>query len=99
MVNSELIVGHDRMKKVVRIYFALLQELLTTIRTIGTLNWCQQFQYPPYANLLHAQLTVRDIMDDGFWNGQFFSYATDRDLPITHYDPFDGFDVFLGSDG
>ena len=73
--------------------------LMTIIDTIGTLNWCQQFQYPPCANLLHAQLIVHDLMGDGFWNGQFVSYATERDLSITHYDPFYSFDVFIGSDG
>ena len=33
-------------------------------------------------------------MDDGFWNGQFVSYVTDRDFPITHYDPFHGASMF-----
>ena len=96
MVNPGLIAGYDAIKKLGRIYFALLQELLTTI---GTLNWYQQFQYPPCANLLHAQLIVHDLMDDSFWNAQFVSYTTNKDLPITHYDPFYGFDVFVGSDG
>ena len=53
-------------KKVDQIYFALLQELLTTIHTIGTLNWCQQFWYSLCASLLHAQLMVHDLMDGGF---------------------------------
>ena len=73
MVNPGLIAGYDRMKKVVRIYFSLLQELLTIIHMIGKLNWCQQFRYSPCANLLHARVIVHDLMDDGFWNGQFFS--------------------------
>ena len=68
-MNLGLIAGYDRMKKVVRIYFALLQKLLATIHTIDTLNWCQQFQYPPCANLLHVLLIVHDLLD----NGQFFS--------------------------
>ena len=97
MVSPGLIAGYDAIKKVVRICFALVQELLTTIHTIGKLNWCQQFQYPPCANL-HAPVIVYDLMDGGFWNGQFVSYATDRDSSVTYYDPFYGFDVFLGSD-
>ena len=66
MVNPGLIVDYDAIKKVGRIYFALLQELLTTIHTIGTLNFCQQFQYLPCANLLHAHVIVHDLMDGGF---------------------------------
>ena len=92
-MNSGFIAGYDAIKKLDRIYLALLQELLTTIYTIGTLNWCQQFRSPPCANLLHAHVIVHDLMDDGFWNGQLFSQATDRDLPITHYDLFYGFNV------
>ena len=99
MVNPGLIAGYDAIKNLSRIYFALSQELLITIYTIGTLNWCQKFRYLPCANLLHAQLIVHDLMDDRFWNAPFVSYATDGDLPITHYDPFYGFNVFVGSDG
>ena len=73
MVNPGLIAGYNAIKKLGRIYFALLQELLTTIHTIGTENWCQQFRSPLCANLLHAHVIVHDLMDDGFWNGQFFS--------------------------
>ena len=94
VVNPGLIAGYDAIKKLDRIYFVVLQELLTTIHTIGTLNWCQQFRSPPCANLLHPQLIVHDLMD----NGQFFSYATNRDLSIMHYDPFYGFNVFIDSD-
>ena len=66
VANPGLIAGYDRMENVFRIYFALLQELLTTQWTRkSTLNWCQRFQYPPYANLLHTQLIVHDLMDDG----------------------------------
>ena len=72
---------------------------MTTIHTIGTLNWCQQFLYPLCANLLHAHVIVHDLMDDGFWNAEFVSYAAGRDLPITQYDPFYGFYVFIGIDG
>ena len=71
-MNLGLVAGYDGIKTVGRIYFTLLQELLTTIHTIDTLNWCQQFRYPPCANL-HAHVIVHDLMDDGFWNGQFFS--------------------------
>ena len=99
MVNSKLIAGYDAIKKLGRIYFALLQKLLTTIHMIGTLNWCEEFRYPPCANLLHAHVIVHDLMDGGFWDAQFFSYATDRDLLIMHYDPFYGFNVLVGSDG
>ena len=98
-MNPGLITGYDAIKKLDRIYFTLLQKLLTTIYTIGTLNWCQQFQYSPSINLLHAQLIVHDLMDGGFWDAQFFSCATNRDLSITHYDLFYGFNVFIGSDG
>ena len=98
-MSPELSSGYDGIKKVDRIYFALLQELLTTIHTIGTLNCCQQFRYSPCANYLHAKLIVRDFMDGGFWNDQFVSYATDRDLSVTHYDLFYGFSVFIGNDG
>ena len=94
-MSPGLIAGYDAIKKLGRIYFTLLQELLTTIHTIGMLNWCEQFLDPPCANLLHAQVIVHDLMDDN----QFFSYATNRDLSITHYDPLYGFDVFIGSDG
>ena len=98
MVNPGLIAGYDAIKKLDRIYFALLQELLTTIHTIDMLNWCEQFRYPPCANL-HAHVIVHDLMDGGFWNGQFLSYVTNRDLWITHYDPFYDFNIFIGSDG
>ena len=99
MVNPGLITGYDAIKKLGRIYFALFQELLTTIHMIGTLNWCEEFRYPSCANLLHAHVIVHDLMDGGFWDVQFGSYATNRDLSITHYDPFYDFDVFVGSDG
>ena len=69
VANPGLIAGYDAIKKLDQIYFSLLQELLTTIHKIGTLNWCQQFQYPPRTNVLHAQLIVHDLMDNGFGNG------------------------------
>ena len=70
-----------------------------TMDTKGTLNWCQQFRPLPCANLLHAHAILHDLMDGGFCNVQSVSYATDRDLLITHYNPFYGFNVFVGSDG
>ena len=73
MVNPGLIAGYDAIRKLGGIYFALLQELLTTIHTIGTLNRCEQFRYSTCANLLHAHVIVHDLMDDDFWNAQFFS--------------------------
>ena len=99
MVNPGLIAGYDAIRKLDRIDFALLQKLLTTIHTIRTLNWCEQFRYPPCANLLHAHVIIHDLMDGGFWNAQLVSYATNTDLLITHYDSSYGFNVFIGSDG
>ena len=87
VVYPDPIADDDAIKIVVRIYFALLPKLLTTIHSIVMLKWFQQFRYPPYANLLHVQWIVHDLMDGGFWNGQFVSYATDRDLLIMQYDP------------
>ena len=72
-MNPGLIASYDAIKELGRIYFALLQELLTTIHTIGKLNWCQQFLYSPCANLFHAHVIVHDLMDGGFSNAQFFS--------------------------
>ena len=62
-MNPGLIAGYDAIKKLGQIYFALLQKLLTTIHTIGTLNWCQQFRSPPCTNL-HAHVIVHDRMDN-----------------------------------
>ena len=66
MVGPGVIAGYDAIRKLGRIYFALLHKLLTTIHTIGTLNSCEQFQYPPCANLLHAHVIVHDLMDGKF---------------------------------
>ena len=70
MVNPGLIADYDRMKKSCPDLLRSVSGALdNTMDTTDTLNWCQQFQYLPCANLLYAQLIVHDLMD----NGQFFS--------------------------
>ena len=100
IVYSDLIGGYDAMKIVVRIYFALLQKLLTLIYTISTLNKCEQFSYPSCRNLLHVQMITDDLINCCCccWNTQFVNYETVRDLPITHADPFYGFNVLISGD-
>lgn len=85
VVYPKLIADYDAGKKVGRICFALLQELLTTVHWIDVLKWCQKFQYRSCANLPHAQLTVQDLVGADFWNTQFVNYATDRVFEATFW--------------
>ena len=88
----------DAIKTVVRIYFALLQKPLTTVHTISTLNRYEQFWYPSCRNL-RTQMIIHNLINCCCCNCQFISYAMNRDLSITHSDPFYGFNVFISGDG
>ena len=90
-----LVLCHNTTKNSTWILAAIFQLFFTTVDSIGTLK----FRSPSRANQFHPQASTHDVVDRCFRDGQFISYASNRNLSITHHDLFNSSNTFIGQRG